>query len=159
MKKYPIRQLIDSGAWFRCEGKEYGSRDRIVSFRIRFNSFRIVDASEIDHPEWIGFSVEEGRVWLLSISAVNTGKEGFAGGTIREMFLIVDQDECIFPHKYGNVFFQIQSEFCKSAKTNRFTSSFLPKMIAEGAITFLLPEEESQQYSLALNKDFTMDEL
>lgn len=160
MNKYSIRQMIDSGSWFACESE--GMLGPRRQFRIRFHSFRHVDIAEIDKPQNIrGFAPGEGRLWLLSFSAVNLGKEGFKPYEVQYSFVIVDHDECEF-QQASDTYLSCVSDFSLRTGLRRFsgTAPFLaPKMVADGAAVYLLPDEDSPQYFLKMKKTGTIEEM
>ena len=158
MKKYPIRQLIDSGSWFHCETKPFLSQ--VAAFNIRFKSFRSVDSEEIDNPERItAFNLNEGCLWLLGYSVVNKGKEGFAPHDIHSSFVIVDEDDCIFPSVIDSHLSSRDFAYRTGLYRSTHGGNLLPKMVTGGVTLFFLPESESPRHFLALKKDGIMEEL
>lgn len=160
MTQIPIRTIIDSGSWFQCESERMlGSRRQ---FRIRITSFRQVELAEIDNPQNIrGFTLEEGELWLLSFSVVNLGKEQFDPVEVRYSFVIVDQDECEFNY-VDDIHLTCRSAFSLKTGLHRFhglCAPLGPKMVAEGAAVYLLPDQESPQYTLKMKKTGTIEEL
>jgi hypothetical protein len=160
MTNIPLRQMIDSGSWFNCEGQ--GSFMPRRFFRIRFTSFRPVEISEIDEPQRIeGFNIKEGRLWLLSFSVVNLGKEGFSAWDVKTSFLIVDQDNCAFEEAH-DTYLSCVSAFSVKTGVRRYSGTapaLPPKMVTEGDALYLLPDEESPQYSLTMKKTGTIEEI
>ena len=161
MSRYSMRQLIDSGSWFRFECKSVTSSSNIL-FRVRFKSFRPVELEEIDNLENIDkFKIGEGQLWLLSFSAVNNGKEGFMPWQVQRSFRMVDRDECIF-ESASDTYLCCVSKFARISGVHRFSGvggDLLPKMVTEGAALFFLPDEDSPQFSLEPNKGTIMEEL
>jgi hypothetical protein len=161
MSRYSMRQLIDSGSWFRFECKSVTSSSNIV-FRVRFKSFRPVELNEIDNPENIRkFNISEGQLWLLSFSAVNNGKEGFMPWQVQRSFRIIDGDECIFENAL-DTYLTCASKFARTSGVYRFSGvggDLLPKMVTEGAALFFLPDEDSPQFSLEPKDGTIMEEL
>ena len=132
------------------------------SFRIRFNSFRPVDLSEIDNLQNVrGFTLSEGKLWLLSFTAVNLDKEGFAPYEVQGSFQVVDQDGCVFTSAH-DTYLTCVSNFSLKTGIRRFAGTaphLAPKMVAEGAAVFLLPDEDSPQYFLQMKKTGTIEEI
>jgi hypothetical protein len=161
MKKLSMRQLIDSGCWLRGECKSVISTDNI-SFRLRINAFRPVDIEEIDEPQNITkFNINEGRLWLMAFTAVNSGKEGFMPWQVQRSFTIVDQDECVF-EAANDTYLNCASKFARTSGVHRFSGvggDLLPKMVTEGAALFLLPDDESPQYFLVPKASTLLEEI
>lgn len=160
MTKIPLRQMIDSGSWFRCEGEGFASVKR--SFRMRVKSFRPIDTSEIESPHKItGFTLAEGRLWLLSLTVVNLDTEGFSPYDVKSSFVIVDQDNCVFKSSH-DTYLECVSTFSVKTGLRRFSGTaphLAPKMVAEGAAVYLLPDEDSPQYFLQMKQTGTIAEI
>lgn len=161
MTKLSIRQMIDSGAWYRCEGEGIGLGSPI-QFRIRFTAFRPVETGEIDNPQNISkINLNEGRLWLLSFSAVNQGKVGFNPYYIQWSFVIVDHEDCEFKQA-DDTYLSCMSTFSLKTGMRRFSGTaplLAPKMPADGAAVYLLPDEECPGYSLKMVKKTRMEEI
>ena len=132
------------------------------SFRIRFRSFRPVELSEIENPQKIeGFTLGEGKLWLLSFTAINLDKEGYLPYEVQGSFEILDQDDCVFTHAH-DTYLTCVSNFSLKTGVRRFSGTaprLAPKMVAEGAAIYLLPDEESPQYFLRMKKTGTIEEI
>ena len=156
MTKLSIRQMIDSGSWFRCEA------ERKTQFRMRITAFRPVELAEIDKPENVTREpLSEGCLWLLSFSAVNLGKEGLSTYSVKSSFVIVDDEDCEFKTLL-DTYLTCISKFSIETGIRRFSGIapvLAPKMVANGAAAYLLPEQDFQNYSLKMVGVGTIEEV
>jgi hypothetical protein len=159
MSTFQMRQALDSGTWFRCTGKSYlGSH----SFRLRFKSFRVVAAEEIDNPTSIkDINLTEGLLWILSIDVVNTGREAIRPYDVTYPLRLVDHDSCSFS-LVSDTYLTCLSTFSRRTGLLRLSGigrNLSPKLVVEGAILFQLPDEDGATYQIGVNKDGTIEEV
>ena len=141
----PIKEAISSGAWLHCE---FTAKKEI--FRLKVLSFRKLNLSEVDKPEEIELIDKNTIIWIMELEVINLTKEPIhpVDGPIQ--LILIDQDGFKF-----DVFFdshlQFLSNFAKKSGMKRFFSDYLiPKILAVGAISFQLPDDNEAVYSISV---------
>ena len=149
-----VKETINSGAWLQCE---YKDSEELIKFRLKINSFRKLNLSEIDKPEEI--SMLDGNLTLVEVEVVNLCKEALKTGNVVNYIVLIDQEGYKF-----NVFIDHHlcwaSEFAKKTRLNRFYSEeLMPKIKTRGAFAFQLPDDDGAEYSISINNDGIVQEV
>ena len=148
----PLKEAINSGAWFHFEIK-----NGKVRFRVKFLSFEKLDLSRVDNPVNIK-DLELGIWFILTVEFINLCKERIATSDWIDDILLKDQDGFEFNEK-TDMHLSYLSEFAEKSGLDKFYSEYyIPKIKYKGAISFLLPNESEQEY-LILVKDGSIQEI
>lgn len=152
----PIKEAINSGAWLHCEHK-YGYNT--YQFRVKVDSFKILNLKEVDDPEEIDGLDENSKLYMLGIEVINITKEPVALHSSIDFLLLVDQDGFKFPIFKERHLYRV-SEFGKKHKLQRFDfKELLPKIKAVGSILFQLPDDDEAEYFISIQNDGTVQEV
>ena len=155
MAKIPIKDAINSGSWFKCEGSfrfEGIELDECL-FRIRVNDFIKVNLEEIDAPEKIDpkYDLTSGDFWLLKFEVVNLYKKVRNAAYLRANIFLTDSDDFEFQGSEDYHVF-LMSDFAKqSGLSNFFFTPLNPKIKYSGALLFFLPREDNAEYFISIN--------
>lgn len=141
----PIRDAIESGAWFYCS---YGDDNGFVEkeeFRLRLLSFEKVNTSELENPsDGVAY---DGEYWILRMEIVSLTKKTINTGRVRGRLEVVDQDG--FQFKCAERFLGDYNGYAARMGLQRFDyQDLLPKIKTIGGIVYLLPKDEENEYSL-----------
>ena len=153
----PIKEAINSGAWLHCEQRKNLLESN--QFRIKINSFRKINLSEIDNVENVSGIDSNSTIWLLGIEVINLNKIPLQVYKATQQLILIDQDGFNFPifedhHLHSN------SEFSNKTKLKRFwNDDLLPKIKAVGSLTFQLPDDDDAIYSLGIKEGGTVQEV
>jgi len=152
----PIKEAINNGLWLHCE-HQYGYNT--YQFRLKVNSFKIMDLKEVDDPEEIDGLDENSKLYMLGIEVINITKEAVALHSSVDFLLLIDQDGFKFPIFKERHLYRV-SEFGKKHRLQRFDlNELLPKIKAVGTIIFQLPDDDEAQYSLSIQNDGFVQEV
>ena len=153
----PIKEAINSGSWLHCEQKN--NLFETNQFRLKVNSFRKLNLSEVDNPENISGLDSNSIIWLLEIEVVNLNKIPLGVYEATQQLILIDQDGFNFPF-FEDDHLHSHSEFSKKAKLKRFwMDDLLPKIKAVGSITFQLPDDDEATYSIGIKKNGIVQEV
>lgn len=149
----PIKSLVRDGCWLKCTARsKYVQHD--LTFRMRILSFDRLDYSQIGRAPSL-VPIEEGAVrWLMKLEVVNLGKVSELFGFIAGEMRAVDADGFQFEEESGDAGLTF-SDFAKH--TGLSLGSLLPKLKAQGAVIFKVPDED-MEYSLTF-RNGTMEGL
>lgn len=143
----PIKHAITSQSWLQCEYQYY---DEPIKFRIKINSFRKLNLSEIDEPENIDNLDSSSILWIMNIEFINLTKRPIHPSDGPPHLNLVDQDGFAF-NILEDYHLESGSRFSKTSGMNRFHSNeLIPKIKAVGSIIFQLPDDDDAEYSIAL---------
>lgn len=145
-------RAIQSGVWYSCQAKPYSFSRSPLSFRIRFLSFTPVGINEVDSPESVSkFSLREGKLWILGIEAVSLEKHNIDAANIPQSLSLLDPDGCRYEH-IGDQHLCGVSAFSARLGLRRFynlgSPQLFPKLVASGAMAFLLPDQDPIDYNV-----------
>ncbi|TXD84102.1 hypothetical protein ESY86_10620 [Subsaximicrobium wynnwilliamsii] len=153
----PIKEAITSGSWLQCEKRN--NLFEANQFRIKVNSFRKLNLSEIDEPEEINDLENSAVLWLMNIEVVNLNKEPTKTHNNVYGLKLVDNDDFIFPvflDGHLNCF----SDFAKTSGLKRFyAGTILPKIKTLGSLVFQLPDDDDAEYFISLEDNGIVQEV
>lgn len=147
----PIKSLVRDGCWLKCTARsKYVQHD--LTFRMRILSFDRLDYAQIGRAVSLK-PIEEGAVrWLMRLEVVNLGKVSELFGHITDEMRAVDADGFQFERDDAGLRF---SDF--ATRTGLSLGDLLPKLKAQGAVIFKVPDEDTE-YSLTF-RNGTMEEI
>ena len=147
--KIPVKEAIESGAWFNCRTKKYAISDEEIHFKLKVLSFEKINMEEVDEPHKI--KLDEGVLWLMKIEVVNLEKEEVSPFDITYRILLIDQDGFKFREAFDR-HLQQESRYGEINGLSRFAGGpdLKPKIKAKGAIAFLLPDDDDAEYFLSI---------
>lgn len=156
-----VRQAIAKAKWL------FFSDQRSLHFKIKVKSFKKIDLSKADDPEdFLDYMEDEkakltqdegGSYWLMKIEAVNLSNKPIYTGQLTRVIGLVDEEGFQF-NVDMNAYLSQYSPYGKKVGLSRFYEGDLkPKIEAKGAISFLLPDQDTE-YSI-INLDGTIKEL
>ena len=142
-----VKETINSGVWLHCEYKDY---EELIKFRLKINSFRKLNLSEIDNPEEIKNLDSSGTLWIMNIEFINLTKKAITPNYGPPVLILIDKDDFSFP-LFEDYHLEDSSKFSHASGMNRFYSAeLIPKIKAVGSIIFQLPDvlETTTNYSV-----------
>jgi len=152
----PIKEAIGSNSWLLCEYQQY---DGVYKFRLKINSFRKLDLSEIDNPEEIVNLDVNATLWIMSIELINLTKKPIHPRYGPPMLILVDQDDFSF-HLFEDYHLENGSDFSSKSGMKRFyTAELIPKVKVIGSIVFQLPDDEEAIYSIGIKENGIVQEV
>ena len=157
-----VKEAINSGSWLICEYK-YDPKydDESIKFRLKINSFRKVNFSEIDKPQKIENLGSNGILWIMNIEIINLTKSPQEIYKIPDSLILVDQDDFNFPQIDGD-HLRYYSNFSKTSGLSKFYitgEKLIPKIKMEGSIIFQVPDDDDAEYSISINNDGIVQEV
>ena len=140
--RIPLAEAVEAGAWIECH-----QEDMDLHFRIRLLSFEKVDFNEVDEIDEVDLdSIGSGVLWILKLEVVNISKSTCDTSDFKVPLLMVDTDDFQFG-VYDDGHLSCSSDYSKKSGLNNFYGKQLrPKIKVKGAITFILPDEETEYY-------------
>jgi len=151
-----IKNAISSGEWLHCEYQNY---EELIKFRLKINSFRKLNLSEIDNPEEIEMLESDAILMLMEIEVINLIKESKNSNYLVGELLLIDQDEFNFT-VFSDSHLCWYSNFAKKERLNRFDSEqLIPKIKTKGSIVFQLPNDDEAEYSIAIKNNGIVQEV
>ncbi|MCB4808476.1 hypothetical protein LG651_09445 [Tamlana sp. 62-3] len=152
----PITEAINSGLWLYCEYEGY---NEIIKFRIKINSFRKLNLSEIDNPDKIEMLDSDANLMLMEVDVVNLVKETKNSDKLVGNLILTDQDEFNFPI-FSDVHLCWGSNFAKKSRLNRFFSEqLIPKIKTKGSLIFQLPDDDDAVYTIGVKNNGIVQEV
>lgn len=145
----PIKEAINSGLWFQCE--KTNNLFEANQFRIKVNSFRKLNLSEVDEPEKISDLENSAVLWFRNIEVVNLNKEPTRTRNNVYELRLVDNEGFNFP-VFRDGHLNYISDFAKTSGLKRFfDGTILPKIKTLGSLVFQLPNEDDAEYYISLD--------
>ncbi len=138
----PIKALVRDGCWLNCTVRSKFVQGE-VTVRMRVLSFERLDYAEIGKAVSLEPIAEGAILWLLKLEVVNLCKASVLFGYLTEEMRVVDSDGFQFERDDAGLYF---SDFAK--RVGLSLGSLLPKLKAQGAVIFKVPDEDSE-FSLA----------
>jgi len=152
----PVKEAINSGSWLNCEYLDY---DEPYKFRIKINSFRKLNLSEIDNPEKIDVLDKDYTLWIMHIEFINLCKNPISPRYGPVKINVVDQDGFHF-NILEDYHLENGSKFSKTSGMVRFhKADLIPKIKAIGSIIFQLPDDDEAEYSISIKNDGIVQEV
>tara|TARA_R100000935_G_scaffold56440_1_gene87970 strand:+ start:2156 stop:2623 length:468 start_codon:yes stop_codon:yes gene_type:complete len=153
----PVKEAINSGVWLLCEQRN--NLFETNQFRLKVNSFRKIKLSEVDEPDKMKNFDSNGVLWLMQIEVINLNKQPLSSNDGPNNLTLLDQDQFVFPTFY-EIHLSYVSEFSKTSGISRFISTdLLPKIKAEGAIIFQLPDDDDAEYFISIEDNGIVQEV
>jgi len=153
----PIKEAINSGAWLQCEKRS--NLFEANQFRIKINSFRKLNLSEIDEPEKIDNLENSAVLWLMNIEVVNLNKEPTRTRGNVYALILIDNDGFSFP-VFDDSHLNLSSDFAKTSGLKRFYGgTILPKIKTLGSLVFQLPDDDDAEYFISLEDNGIVQEV
>lgn len=147
--KIPIREAINSGAWFKCMSG-YDAIDE-YEFKIKVLSFDKINLNKIDNPEKIELDLAAGVLWLMKIQIINLNKTAVWYHSIERFICVIDQDDFVYNYIKNDTHLLINSNYAKlSGLVNFCDVDFMPKIKYTGAIAYYLPEDNEAEYYISV---------
>lgn len=147
----PVKAAIESGAWLHCHRDEDVWSDQEFNLRIRVLSFEKVRIAEVDNPEKLEF-LNEGIYWIMKVEAVSLVKAEIRPRSLTDSIIVIDQDGFSF-NVIRDDHLVFYSDYAKKSGLSRFFATELrPKIKVKGAFAFLLPDDDSAKYSIAIEE-------
>ena len=144
MIKIPVKEAINSGAWFHCVSESY-------EFRLKIISFEKVNLGEVDWKSKIRLGFEKGIFWLLKLELINLTKRIAYSQNITSKILIFDHEEFEFQQTIDPWLSDSSKIYaCETGLATFYQGNFIPKTKYTGAITFMLPDEEGAEYYVSV---------
>lgn len=141
----PIKEAISSGAWLHCS-----SDDGSIQFRLRVLSFGKINLADVDNPQNIKQTDSNAKWWLMKIEVVSLCKKNISPDRLFRNVLLVDQDGFEFNVTEDSHLSSSSGFSIKSGLKRFYFGDLIPKVKANGAISFLLPDDDEAQYSLSM---------
>jgi hypothetical protein len=146
--KIPIKEVIDSGAWYHCNKSD----DEEVNFRARFRSFEKVNLNEVDNPHLVDTDIFRGILYLMELDIVNLYKKSVNSSTMGHNIVLVDQDDFEF-NIFSDSHLCLFSEFARITLLSRFHGgNMIPKIMASGSFVYLVPDDDGAEYSISIEE-------
>ena len=144
----PIKNALQQGVWLHCSGEDQEPRYEKLDIRLKVLSFEKVDFTKVDKPEKVRFQ-DEGIYWIMQGEVISLLKDEISASLLQKFIILTDQDGYSFRIEAdSHLSF---SEYAKQVGLYRLNSGKLrPKMKVRGAITFLLPDDDYAEYSIAI---------
>lgn len=152
----PVKEAINSGSWLHCEYLDYKD---LYKFRLKINSFRKLNLSEIDNPEKIDVLDKDYTLWIMHIEFINLYMKPISPHYGPVKINVVDQDGFHF-NILEDYHLENGSSFSKTSGMVRFhKADLIPKIKAVGSIIFQLPNDDEAEYSITLKDGGTVQEI
>ena len=145
--KIPIKEAINSGAWFNCKCG-YDATDE-YDFKLKVLSFDKINLGEIDNPEKIDIDLASGVLWLMKMQIISLNKTAVIRSP-KYFIYVIDQDDFVYNY-INDSYLALFSNYARlSGLYNFFAVNFMPKIKYTGAIAFYLPDENEAEYYISV---------
>jgi hypothetical protein len=153
----PVKDAINNATWLQCE--ERSNLFEANLFRIKLNSFKKLNLSEVDEPEKIEELDSNGVLWIMNLELVNLNKQPLRCNLGPGSLILLDQEHFVFPIT-RDYHLRLGSKFSKSSGMERFhNTDLLPKIKAVGSIIFQLPDDDDAEYFISLEDKGVVQEV
>jgi len=159
--KIPIKECINSGAWYHFNTKAYlesaDTEQSDVDFRLKIFAFEKINLKKIDNPNKISLDLSSGVLWILRAQVVNLTKKTIGSFPVSEAVVLVDQDNYEFkPTSDGQLTMRAYGKANGLNILNGWGGGYsedcgilIPKIPIKGAFAFFLPKDEEAEYYLS----------
>jgi len=157
--KIQLEEMISSGNWYSCTSDynlnySYLKKDNKLGFRLRILSIDKIDVDLIEDSYKL--EIDDGQLWLMKIEVVNMNRESLPPDLVTRSVRMVDKKKFFFDvfvdrdRNYNHHLYR--SDYAKITKLNRYVGGVVltPKIKTNGALAFLLPNDDSAEYSITI---------